>query len=317
MKYLLILSCFFISYRLTGQINTGMVTPANFKNPIGDTLKILSWNVEHFVDEFDNPYIHAKREDSADVSQVDARCKMLAEALKAIDADVVVLQEFESQIFLQKIVAKYLPNSGYRFFASSPSPSWYMNVVIMSRVPLGTIHGYGSATTPVIGMVDEQGLPESQHRINTRMLSVEIFPNDKNAFILTGLHLKAGRGERNEAMREGQIRFLLGQCRRFQKERHRSKQIILGDLNCTPESDEFVLLTSKYRNLKFLNIWATDTKTHPTPEPQRQLDYIIINKQMNKNYIKKSAKVAQVFSMKKMKKVSDHLPVVAVFTLKK
>ena len=316
MKYVLILSSFIFSYPICAQNNIGMVTPANFQNPVGDTLRVVSWNVEHFVDAFDNPYIRANREDSADANQVKKRCKALAGVLKKLDADVVVLQEFESQIFLQQIVRQYLPNSGYRFFAASPSPSWYMNVVVMSRVPLGTIHGYGSATTPVVGMVDTTGLPESQHRINTRMLSVEVFPKEDYGFVLTGLHLKAGRGERNEAMREGQIRFLLAQCRRFQREKRRSHQIILGDFNCLPDSREFALLTSKYRNLQFENIWATGTKTHPADAPSRQLDYIIVNKQMQKKLIDNSAKVATILSPEKMREISDHLPVMADFVLK-
>lgn len=315
-KHILFICILSFAYQLSAQVRIGTVTPADYKNTVGDTLRVLSWNVEHFVDAFDNPYIGNGREDSASEEQVKKRCRNLAEALQRIDADVVVLEEFESQAFLEKIATEFLPNSGYRFFAASPSPNWYMNVVVMSRVPLGTIHGYGSAFTPVINTLDAQGLPESQNQINTRMLSVEVLANEKYAFVLTGLHLKAGRNDRDKAMREGQIQFLLGQCHRFQKENRRSNQLIVGDFNFTPDSPEFKLITSKYRNLQFFSPWPAGTKTHPAPEPNRQIDYIIINKQMQKRLVAGSAKIAQVFSLEKMESISDHLPVVADFVIK-
>ncbi|MEO1653083.1 MAG: endonuclease/exonuclease/phosphatase family protein, partial [Bacteroidota bacterium] len=294
------------------QVRKGIVKPSDYQYSQGeDSIRLLSWNVEHFVDKYDNPYIQSDRESLPDSNKVKERCRLLAEALRAIDADVVVLQEFESQPFLQQIEAEYLSDMGYRFFASSPAPTWYMNVVIMSRFPLGVVHGYGSVTTPVEGSLNKDSLPETQNHINTRMLSVEVFVNEKYSFILTGLHLKAGRGERNEAMRSGQINFLNAQFRRYRKERSRTNQVILGDLNCTPDSKEFALITDDGH--RFYNIWADGTLTHPADQPARQLDYILPDRKMYKDYIPGSAQVIQLYDPEKMRRISDHLPVIAEF----
>ena len=126
---------------------TGVVTPKDYKDVTGDTLKVLSWNVEHFIDTHDNPYTQNRRENTG--YKMEGRVSLLVEALRKADADIVVLQEFEHIQFLQQIAKDSLPDMGYEFFADNESPSWYMNVVVMSRVPLGIIYGYGTVTTPV------------------------------------------------------------------------------------------------------------------------------------------------------------------------
>ncbi|MEM9981864.1 MAG: hypothetical protein AAF734_05165 [Bacteroidota bacterium] len=48
-----------ISLSIFAQKHEGIVTPADYTNPVGDTLKILTWNVEHFVDAHNSPYINS------------------------------------------------------------------------------------------------------------------------------------------------------------------------------------------------------------------------------------------------------------------
>ena len=61
---------------------------------------------------------------------------------------------------------------------------------------------------------------------------------------MTGLHLKAGRGERNEAMRLGQINFLKYQFSRFLKMEASQNLLVAGDLNSVLESKEIEVLKS-------------------------------------------------------------------------
>lgn len=289
------------------------VTPVGYQYPNKETFKVLSWNVEHFVDNFDDPYIDAARENKPD-AEMSEKVAYLAEALKLEDADIVIFQEFESTKFLRKIAQDHLAGMGYEFFASAPSDGWYMNVVVMSKFPLGILYSYGNVTTPVVDYKDENGLAETQNTLNTRMWSLEVFPAKDYNFLLTGLHLKAGRGERNEAMRLGQINFLKHQFSRFLKMDASQNLLVAGDLNSVLESKEIeVLKSGNSKGEIFYDPLPENVLTHPSDNPSRRLDYVLFNGNMKNEYIPGSAKIPNFFDDKKMKVLSDHLPIIIRF----
>lgn len=286
----------------------GVTAPTDFQyNP--EVLSVLSWNVEHFVDMYDNPYINNSREDNPKES-MEGKEALLVKALKAANADVVVLQEFESIAYLKQIADSYLSDMGYEFFAAAESYSWYMNVVIMSKVPLGTVYSYGALYTPVVNYLDEKGKPESQVNLNSRMWSIDILPNEEYEFTLTGVHLKAGRGERNEKMRLGQINFLKNQWARIVKEDKKVNLMMVGDFNCTPDSEEFQTLLAGKKGNQFIDPLANSgVFSHPSDNPRWRIDHIIFNKNMMEDVEKASTTVfSDLLSKEEMMKLSDHLP---------
>jgi len=291
----------------------GVVTPKDYQDAVGGTLKILSWNVEHFVDRHDDPYVDNDREDEGE--RMEGRVGLLVQALRKADADIVVLQEFEKIQFLQKIAEESLPDMGYKFFADHESNSWYMNVVVMSRVPLGIMYGYGAVTTPVV-YVDEktnEAVYETQSMINTRMWSVDVLVNDDYSFLLTGVHLKAGRGPRDEAMRLGQLQFLKGQFERFHAENPQRNMLIVGDFNCAPESKEFQFILDGGSPVKFVDNLGADVFSHPADAPQRKIDHILPNQAMQAELVPGSMEVVYFFDPLKQRRAADHLPLVASF----
>jgi len=295
---------------------SGEVVPSDFKFSNQKSFKVLTWNVEHFVDSFNDPYINSKREDVPD-SLMKNKVDDLALALKKIDADIVVLQEFESAKFLRSIADNSLSDMGYKYFADVPSHGWYMNVVLMSKFPLGVIYGYGNANTPVLDYKNDKGETETQNNLNTRMWSIEVYPSSNYNFLLTGVHLKAGRGERNIAMRKGQINFLKQQFNRFLKEDKSKNILVVGDFNSLPDSEEINLfLKEEKHRKKFIDPLPASIMTHTSDEPERRLDYILINTNMLKEYEENSAKIPLVFNSNKMREISDHLPVTATFKIK-
>ncbi len=280
-----------------------------------EIIKILSWNVEHFVDQLDNPYVNNNREDNPK-EQMEGKEELLAKALQKVDADIVVLQEFESSEYLRSIAEKYFPELGYLFFVGNESDGWYMNVVVMSKVPLGTLYSYGSLYTPVPGIVNEAGVEETQVNLNTRMLSIDVFPNEEYTFNLTAVHLKAGRGERNEQMRIGQINFLKGQFSRFLREDKRVNLVMMGDFNSLQGSKEMQALLAGKRGAKFLDPLPEHVLTHPSNGPSRRLDYMIFNANMIKELVQASMSVDYILSQEEMIKISDHLPVIGTIHTK-
>lgn len=289
--------------------------PVDYAFPKKDTLSILTWNVEHFVDEHDNPYINNNREDKP--REVEKRIGLLADMLKKINADVVALEEFESRALAMKIVKEKLSNLGYRFFGGTESPDWYMNVVIMSKLPMGVVYSYGNIYTPVVGIKDSLNRTETQSNINTRIISTEIRVNEKFSFILTGVHLKAGRAVRDSAMRIGQIQLLQAQSRRFLAEDKNTSLLIVGDFNATPESGEFQFLLKGDKKATFIDPLAgTNVFSHPSEKPRWRIDHIITNKNMQKYLIPNGVKVAENLDIKALQQISDHLPIVAKFAIK-
>jgi endonuclease/exonuclease/phosphatase family metal-dependent hydrolase len=294
----------------------GIVAPKDYKLNQSETIKILSWNVEHFVDAYDNPYINNQRENNS--NNMKGRVNLLVKALREADADIVVLQEFESIQFLKQIANEHLSDMGYAFFADHESINWYMNVVVMSKIPLGITYGYASVNTPVQYKDEDTGEDkyETQSRINTRLWSVDVLVNDDYSFVLTGVHLKAGRGARNEAMRLGQLQFLKGQFERFLQENAEKNILVVGDFNSTPSSEEMRFMKDGNSTAKFIDFFDDNTLTHPADNPNKRIDYILPNTQMSKEMVKGSLKVNYFFEKNVQRQLSDHLPLTAEFISK-
>lgn len=292
------------------------VTPYDYRYSTDSTFKILSWNVEHFVDQYDDPYIENERENTPP-ENMGLRLDLFLKALKEADADIVVLQEFESAKYLKQLAVDSLPDMGYLFFADIPSHNWYMNVVIMSKFPMGIIYGYGNVNTPLPGYLTEKGEQESQNQINTRMWSMEIFPSPDYEILLTGVHLKAGRSDRDVAMRKGQLNFLVGQFNRMLNEDPDKNMVVVGDFNAVPTSDEIaILIDNKQLKTNFIDPIDPSINSHPANELRWRLDYMLVNKNMEPEIIENTVKVDSFFSADSMRIISDHLPVTGRFLKK-
>lgn len=286
--------------------------PVGYQFPEGETFSVLSWNVEHFVDPFDDPYINNRREDEPS-PDMPRRVQLLVDAIRIADADVVVFQEFESEKYLMTLARDSFPELGYQFFSDAASPDWYMNVVLMSRFPLGTLRAYGDVTTPVTGFLDAEDNRQTQNHLNTRMWTMRIFASPSYEFWLTSVHLKAGRGPRNEAMRTGQINFLNQQFEELTQLNPDVNLMMAGDFNVYPNSDELKLLTDTRKKTHLLDPMDSTTWTHPSNKPARRLDYILVNSGMAKEMVASSVRPVHFFNSDSMRMISDHLPVMGEF----
>lgn len=303
--YILMIAFYFVSgcKAISENNKLSFHTPEPFEK---SELKILSWNVEHMVDMYDNPYIHNIREDSGinDVS----RYQLIAEVVKTHDPDIVVLQEFESEQLAKWLVDSLLPESGYAFFTDIESIDWYMNVVIMSRIPLGMNFGYGNLYTPYL----EDGETKYQRHLNTRILTTEVWTSPDTYFYLTGVHLKAGGGDRNQSMRLEQLQLINERLNVLPKLNGFQGHLLMGDLNSYTKSDELQLLL----NNGFSVAGEMEINTHPADSAYRRLDYILMDNIMSKFYVDGSAKIGGIYPPKKQDLASDHLPLLAMFDLK-
>lgn len=281
--------------------------------PAGDTVRVATFNLEHFVDAYDDPYVSARRESDIDAAAVAEKHRLFAEALRALDADVLSLQEVEGEGLIRSLVDSLVPDLGYRFVASADDADWYQNVVVLSRLPLGPLTTFADAVTPIPGEVDDTGRPEATDLINHRLFVVDVYARPDYAFALVAAHLKAGRSERDEAWRTGQADLLhawLGQ--RFGGAND-ANVLVAGDLNATPESPslEALLNADGTRGpVHFTDPLAgTGADSHPADGPVRRLDHVLVSAGIQPEMVPGSARVAMPV-VPNPERLSDHLPVV-------
>jgi endonuclease/exonuclease/phosphatase family metal-dependent hydrolase len=307
--------------------SAGMALPSDYDYPDADTVRVATWNLEHFVDGYDNPYIDAGRENQP-ASDMTERVDRAVRALRRLDADLVVLQEAESEAFLNQISREQLDDLGYRFATSTESPSWYMNVVLLSRYPLGVVRDYADVVTPIVGQKADNGEPAAQSLTNHRLWMADVRMGPDAMWTVVGAHLKSGGSNEDRGWRVGQIRFLHTELARLTEDRPDAPVLVAGDLNSFADSPELRLLLNNPdrpapdslrsgttpRRVQFTDPLADrPTPTHPSDAPTRQLDYLLPNTPLADHLVDGSMRVARPLPPDSMAATSDHLPVTAAF----
>ena len=288
--------------------------PNGFSFPPHDTVRVMTWNLENFVDLHDNPYNNSETESVVDRQEMEARQDALARVLREVRPDVVVFQETEGVPLVEELVRRRLADLGYHFFAAADRGNWHQNVLVMSRLPLGVVRSFGPVVTPIPGTLLESGETEAQNQVNHRMIVVDVLARPDRWFTLAGVHLKAGRTPRDEGHRRGQLEVLRAELARTVHLHPGAALVVTGDLNMVPIEAEIQLLTAAGGSLGFTDVLSgTGALTHPTDAPSRQLDYLLLNPAMERALVPGSGRAGAPFPTSTLRLISDHLPVVADF----
>jgi endonuclease/exonuclease/phosphatase family metal-dependent hydrolase len=286
----------------------------DYAYPPGDTVRVATFNAEHFVDAFDDPYVDARRENEADSAGVAEKQTRFAHLLRALDADVVSLQEVEGEGVIRAFLDAHVPEMGYRFVASADDADWYQNVVVISRLPLGPLTTFADAVTPIGGQTDGAGRPDAADLVNHRLFAVEVYARPGYAFTLAAAHLKAGRSDRDEAWRAGQAALLHAWIgRRYGAAAGRANVVLAGDLNSVPGSPSFAALLNADGVLGPVPLADPlpddGAFTHPADDPVRRLDHLLVSPGLRPEIVPGSVRVLRPLGGEG-RALSDHLPVV-------
>lgn len=280
---------------------------ADTRTPSREPFRVLTWNMEHFVDPYDDPYVDNMIEDAGGWKSEEDHL-LIAKALKLMNADVMALQEVESDRQVKLFLDTYWPDHGYKYYAGVSDIEWYQNVVIASRFPIGEIVSLREVemVNPVSGA--------TENKYNNRLLFAEIKPRDDYSFFMACLHLKAGRSDVDIAWRTLQGDLVQETIARRKAWDPDMNIMVTGDMN-------FMFNTSEYDNLvnqgpvklyDILEDWNIEPVVRDNPRNSR-IDHIFVNGNMLREYVEGSAGLAQPLSFHDLVRVSDHFPYVASF----
>lgn len=89
---------------------------------------------------------------------------------------------------------------------------------------------------------------------------------------------------------------------------------VMSRLPLIPSEAELGVLTEGSGSLDFANLLGPrGIPTHPSDDPVRQLDYLLVNPHMERRLVPGSAGAGAPFSVETLRLMSDHLPVMADF----
>ena len=253
---------------------------------IDGTIRVGSYNLLNFFDQENDPSLEGKYDDFGDNPgpTSDARCKELAKVIIELNADVLALQEVESQEALEWFNDTYLTDMGYDYVVSE-EVGYYRGIEqsVLSRFPvkeitvwkntdLTTLKRPGGGWTEIPSDITEISFQRSP-------LCLTVTTPEGYELTLFSVHHKAGR---NAWHRELESLQIMAYIEAMTKNNPSRNIAVIGDFNAQPwdRSTRVYLRNGMTDALSFraMNLQWDDTsplrKTHTSG---RLIDFIMLN----------------------------------------
>ena len=205
---------------------------------IDGTIRVASYNMLNYFDQQNDPTLEGEYDDfgTNPGPTSDARCQELAKAIRAVDADIIGLQEVESLEAIKWFRDQYLADMGYQHIASE-DVGYYRGCEqsLLSRFPI-----IETATWPNADLSRVERLGGGWDEIPSGTDSVTFQRSPLFATVRTPegyelslfvLHHKAGRNRWHREAEALKIIEYVGELQRADPDRN---IIVLGDFNAQP-----------------------------------------------------------------------------------
>lgn len=247
------------------------------------TLRLATYNLLNLFDDHDDPTLSGRYEDIDDAKPESERLA-LAAAIRAIDADILALQEVESESALREFRDGYLAGLGYDHLVSiDTGDPRGIECAVLSRFPitgfwtwggleLGGVHPEMWGGNPN----DWAGEPIAFKRSPLRVDVAVPASDDGSVYTLTLFVLHNKAGGPGAYWREAESRKIVELVAEAAAERPEPNIIVLGDLNAmsTDPSVRILLDTGLLEVLPFDPSRPLETVSH---ESGRRIDHILVN----------------------------------------
>lgn len=268
----------------TSFIRFGIHTPpTKAKN----TIRLATYNAENLFDAIDDPTLSGRQEDIDD-TKPEPHLQALADTIRALDADILALQEIESEAALTEFRDTYLSDLGYTHLASiDAGDERGIEQAVLSRFPITDIKNWpqrdlGGTHPDKWGNADNwhAGEPMRFHRSPLRV-TIEIPARaagapDADPYTLTLFVVHAKSGRPGTYWRNAEaigLREILIQDRAANPTQNTA---ILGDFNAALTADSLQTLTTAGYSDALADVFTPGDRFH-THESGRRIDFILIN----------------------------------------
>ena len=262
------------------------------------SIRLATYNVLNLFDHAFDPATVADQERLGMTPTAEARCRKLAEAIVAVDADIVALQEVESLACLKWFRDTFLPKEGYRYMASF-DVGYYRDVenCFLSRFPITAAHVWPELELPTSREgVGWDEIPDDQSTLHfprsPLMVTVQVRPDYE--LTLCSIHAKSGPDYKWQ--RESESLALLGLLDEVRRRDPSRNIVLLGDFNAAPWDKSYRLFLEQgwidvlaHRTMKIK--YDEDAPLFKTHESNRVLDYILMNSAAHRELVIGSAHV--------------------------
>lgn len=252
---------------------------------IDGTIRVASYNMLNYFDQANDASLEGEYDDfgTNPGPTSDARCRALADAIRAMDADIIALEEVESYDAIKFFNDTYLSDMGYQHIASE-DVGYYRGCEqsVLSRFPIAKTAIWPKADLMTVkrtgGGWDEIPSDVSELSFQRSPLFVTVRAADGYELSLFVLHHKAGR---NRWHREAEALQIMDYVADLTKLDPDHNIIVLGDFNAQPWDRSMQV----YRDGGLVDAMTLRTDlTHGYASPLRQthtsgrvIDFILLN----------------------------------------
>jgi endonuclease/exonuclease/phosphatase family metal-dependent hydrolase len=261
-------------------------------------IRLAAYNIENLFDERAGGVKPGVEKDAMPNKPAEHK-REVANAIRAIDADIVALQEIGSLEALLWFRDEYLKDAGYEFVASLDSgDSRGIEQAVLSRfpitsaevfphLPLGGVHPemYGNeknynAGEPLMGrrspLVATVEVPASAFGSGV---------SEPFEMTLIVVHHKSGRW--NDYWRTAEARKFVEIARDIEREDPGARVAVLGDFNA--QMNEEPLRVYREAGFEDLFHWSERSKETLTHASERGIDFVLVNGAMRRALVDNSA----------------------------
>ncbi len=243
------------------------------------TIRLATYNVENLFDDIDDPALSGRAEDIDDTIPQERR-RPLADAIRAIDADILCLQEIESESALRWFMDAYLTGMGYDHVVSiDAGDERGIEQAVLSRFPITNTENW--LHYPLGGTHPEKwgnqenwnaGEPILFHR-SPLLVDIEIpSPTGDSPYGLTLVVVHQKSGAPGAYWRDAEARVLVELLAPLQDATRNIA--ILGDFNATSSQPS----VQTYLDAGFHDLFGDQTgKSVVTHASGRRIDLILVN----------------------------------------
>lgn len=273
---------------------------------------IASYNMKNFFDVFDDPYTEDEGTDVKSRGEI----KLLAEAVRRVDAHVVGINEVENESVVRAMVGTFLADQGYDYIAVQPSNDGRgISNGVISRLPIESVTSYRWQK------LDAKNNLGQDHRFARDLIQATVRIDDNTVLDVFVVHFKSKRDGPNDP---DSVKWRTAEARRvyailsgmLAQDPDRLIALI-GDFNSNPGDPATKTLlqpgdTGRPILVDLLaDIPMPQRITYPsTRYPNTVFDYILVSPALAARYVPGSAMVMQNGPLTRG---SDHLPVAATF----